>query len=52
MGAGSEEKAFQAVLEIQSSAVSNMLVFQSGDEFLKRSGALLKPLYEYYKTKF
>jgi len=49
MGVGSEEKAFQAVLDIQPSAVPNMLIVQLGDEFLKRNGALLIPLYEHYK---
>ena len=49
MGVGSEEDAFQTVLDIQPSAVPNMLIVQLGDEFLKRSGALLKPLYEHYK---
>jgi predicted protein tyrosine phosphatase len=49
LGVGSEEKALQTVLKIQPSAVPNILVVQLGDEFLKRSGALLKPLYEHYK---
>lgn len=49
LGVGSEEKAFKTVLKIQPSAVPNILVVQLGDEFLKRSGALLNPLYEHYK---
>jgi predicted protein tyrosine phosphatase len=49
LGVGSEEKALLTVLNIQPSAVPNLLVVQLGDEFLKRSGALLKPMYKHYK---
>jgi predicted protein tyrosine phosphatase len=45
---GREAEAFGAVLEIRSVAVPNGLVVRLGDAFLKRNGALLAPLKDFY----
>src|SRR5690349_2684078 len=48
LGAGREAEAFAAVLDIRSVAVPNGLVVRLGDAFLKRNGALLAPLKDFY----
>ena len=47
-GAGRETEAFSLVLAIRSVAVPNGLVVRLGDVFLKRGGAVLAPLKEFY----
>jgi predicted protein tyrosine phosphatase len=47
-GTGREAEAFDAVLDIRSVAVPNGLVVRLGDAFLKRDGALLAPLKDFY----
>jgi uncharacterized protein (DUF1810 family)/predicted protein tyrosine phosphatase len=48
LGEGREVEAFGAVLEIRSVAVPNGLVVRLGDAFLRRNGALLAPLKDFY----
>lgn len=47
-GPGREHEAFNLTLELRSDAVPNGLVVRLGDEFLKRGGALVAPLRDWY----
>jgi hypothetical protein len=47
-GTGREAEAFSLMLDMRSVAVPNGLVVRLGDAFLKRNGALLAPLKEFY----
>jgi len=47
-GAGREAEALNLMLDIRSVAVPNGLVVRHGDTFLRRNGALLAPLKEFY----
>jgi hypothetical protein len=48
LGVGREAEAFGAVLDIRSVSVPNGLVVRLGDAFLRRNGALLAPLNDFY----
>ena len=48
LGPGREAEAFSLTLDIRPVAVPNSLVVRLGDQFLRRDGALVTPLKDFY----
>lgn len=49
LGVGQESEALQIIMQMRPAAVPNRLVVELGDVFLRREGALLQPLKEFYR---